>query len=888
VDVSQRAGSKQLREYRRKRDFAASAEPAGDGVGAEEEVELVVGGASGKRAQRSAGARRTGRGQQALRFVVHEHHARRLHWDLRLEHDGALASWAIPNGIPLDPKHNRKAIHVEDHPLEYLDFTGTIPAGSYGAGEVSVWDSGTYECEKWRDDKVIAVFAGERLRGRYALFQAGREEKDWLIHRMDPPADPTAREMPGFVVPMLARLSTPPGADDESWAYEVKWDGVRAIARSEPGRLHLVSRNGNDVTAAYPELRALNRALGSRSAMLDGEIIAFDADGRPSFEALQPRMHQRGESAVRRLMRSTPVTYAIFDLLWLDGHSLMDLPYAERRARLEELHLNGEHWRTPPYHSGAGEGEALLDATREQGLEGVVAKRLDSRYMPDGREGAWLKLKHHRRQEAVIGGWSEGRGARAARIGALDLGVYDQTGALRYAGQVGTGFDEAELDRLAGLLSPLEQDESPFTGRQPPRDTRFVAPELVCEVEFSDWTQAGQLRQASYRGLREDKPAAEVTRERVQTPAEIARTPETAAAKTQKQKSIKAKSTSTATKSRTQKTSAMKAGAKTKKSQPSAATAGIPFAGARRVRGGIEVDVEDRVLKLTNLDKVMYPQTGFTKGDVIGYYSGIAPVLLEHLRDHPLTLKRYPDGIEEEYFYEKQCPAHRPEWVQTVAVWSGRSDREIDYCTCQDLPTLVWLANLASIELHPSLSRAPALERPTAMAFDLDPGDPAGLIECCEVALLIRDMLTELGLASLVKTSGSKGLQIYVPLNDDTVTYEQTKPFSRAIAEALAGRLPKLITSSMTKSRRPGRVLIDWSQNDEHKTTVSVYSLRAGNAAPTVSAPLDWREVEKCLDKRDPAPLQLGPEEVLQRVVKRGDLFAEAVTLRQELPELGG
>jgi bifunctional non-homologous end joining protein LigD len=957
------ARSADLGEYRRKRNFAASSEPAGDGEDAKGKGRQRGRGDSKSSARHGTGARREASGKQALRFVVHEHHARRLHWDLRLEHDGALASWAVPNGIPQDPKHNRKAIHVEDHPLDYIDFAGTIPAGSYGAGEVSVWDSGTYECEKWREDKVIVVFAGERLRGRYALFQAGREEKEWLIHRMDPPFDPDAREMPDFVVPMLARLSTPPADEDEDWAYEVKWDGVRAIARSEPGRIHFVSRNGNDVTAAYPELRALNRALGSREAMLDGEIIAFDTNGRPSFEALAPRMHQRGESAIRRLMHSTPVTYVIFDLLWLDGHSLTDLPYSERRARLQDLDLNDEHWRTPPYHSGPGEGRALLHATRTQGLEGILAKRLDSRYVPGGRESTWLKLKHHRRQEVVICGWHEGKGARAARIGALDLGVYDEDDALRYAGQVGTGFDEAELDRLAALLAPLERDESPFTGRQPPRGIHFVAPELVCEVEFSEWTQAGQLRQASYKGLREDKPAEDVTRERIQTPAEIARGPETTAAMTKKQKSTKPKSTPVTTKSRSAKTRAktqsktkqkpiptrstaksaaakdsMDSSAKTKP-RPNTSSASVPLSGARRVRGGIEIDVEDRTLKLTNLDKVMYPDTGFTKGEVIGYYSRVAPVLLPHLRDHPLTLKRYPDGVHEEYFYEKHCPAHRPDWVQTTAVWSERGDREVEYCTCQDLPTLVWLANLASIELHPSLSRAQSLDRPTAIAFDLDPGAPAGLLECCEVSLLIRDMLSELGLISLAKTSGSKGLQVYVPLNNDTTnsdkdrggknkyqdkgkskskdrgrdkgksnsgkdkggngngrsaknsddggaTYDQTKPFARAIAEALASRLPKLVTSTMTKSRRPGRVLIDWSQNDEHKTTVSVYSLRAG-PSPTVSAPLDWREVEKSLNAGDPEPLQLGPDEVLKRADKRSDLFAQAVTLRQELPELG-
>jgi len=827
MSVTETARTGGLGEYRRKRNFAATPEPA-PGASSEPDENARV---------------------ASARFVVHEHHARRLHWDLRLERDGALASWAVPNGIPDEPGHNRKAIHVEDHPLSYLDFEGTIPAGAYGAGEVAVWDAGTYTCEKWQPDKVIVVFHGERLRGRYALFHAGASARDWMIHRMDPPLDPTAEEMPARVEPMHARLSTLP-REESAWAFEVKWDGVRAIAYSQAGRIRLQSRNGNDVTPAYPELRALNRELGSRAAILDGEIIAFDESGRPSFEALQPRMHQRGEAAVRRLARSTPVTYVLFDLLWLDGHSLMDLPYSERHARLRELQLDGERWRTPALQVGDGAG--LLAATRELGLEGVVGKRLDSRYTPGRRDGGWVKVKHHRRQEAVIGGWTEGKGTRAARIGALHLGVHDEQGQLRYAGRVGTGFDESELERLAGLLGPLAQADSPFAGRQPPRGAHFVAPRLVCEIEFSDWTKAGMVRQASYKGLRDDKDPAEVIRERVQSPEDAS--------------------------------SAQAA------SEPGTASGSIDvsavLAGAVRVRGGVQVTVAGRALKLTNLDKVLYPKTGFTKGDLIGYYAAIAPVLLPHLRDRPLTLKRYPDGVQGEHFYEKQCPSHRPDWIQTTAVWSGRTEREIDYCLCQDLPTLVWLGNLADLELHPSLSCADALERPRTLAFDLDPGPPAGIVQCCEVALDLRDMFAELGLRAFAKTSGLTGMQIYVPLNERDATYERTKPFARAVADLLAHRRPELVVSQMAKAARRGRVLIDWSQNDEHKTTVSVYSPRA-HESPTVSAPVRWEEVAACRDAEDPSSLEFAPGQVLDRVREHGDLFAEVVSLRQPLPALG-
>jgi bifunctional non-homologous end joining protein LigD len=800
-----------LTDYRRKRRFDATPEPSGDGAPPE-----------------AAGGR----------FVVHEHHARRLHWDLRLERDGVLASWAIPNGIPEDPKQNRKAVHVEDHPLDYLDFEGTIPQGSYGAGEVKVWDRGTYVCEKWKPDEVIAVFAGERLQGRYALFHAGTAEKDWMIHRMDPPLDPTAAAMPEFVEPMLARLSAMP-ADEERWAFEVKWDGIRAIARSEPGRIRFLTRNGNDVTAAYPELRALNRALGSHAAMLDGEIVAFDERGRPSFQALQPRIHLRGDAAVRRRAAAIPVTYAIFDLLWLDGHSLLDLPYEERRARLAELALDGPNWRVPADHRGPGAGTAVLAATREQGLEGIVAKRLDARYAPGRRTPSWLKIKHAQRQEFLIGGWTEGKGGRSHSLGALELGVHDDDGTLRYAGRVGTGFDEAELARLGRLLAPLAREDSPFTGDQPPRGAHFVEPTLVCEVAFGEWTKDGRLRHPTYEGLRTDKPAVDVVRERV-APA------------------------------------------------PEPISGGIAdlIAAGRRVRDGVEIELEGRTLKLTNLDKVLYPACGFTKGDLIDYYAAIAPAVLPHLRDRPLTLKRYPDGVEGKFFYEKQSPRHRPEWVETVAVWSEHGKRQVDYTLCQDLPTLVWLANLADVELHPSLSRADAIERPTTLAFDLDPGPPATIVECCAVALELRDLLGELDLQAFPKTSGSKGLQVYVPLGGSEPDYAETKAFANAVAELFARRRPELVVAAMEKARRTGKVLIDWSQNDEHKTTVAVYSLRA-RERPTVSTPLDWQEVEACHAANGADMLVFEAAKARERVAEHGDLFAGVLSLRQTLPGFG-
>ena len=442
------------------------------------------------------------------RFVIQEHHASSLHWDLRLEHEGVLASWALPKGVPIHPDENRLAVRTEDHPLEYLEFHGEIPAGSYGAGTMEIWDSGTYETEKFRDAEVMITLHGERAQGRYVLFHT--RGKDWMIHRMDPP-EPGVEPMPEDVKPMLAKVGTLP-REDEGWAYEVKWDGVRALAYVEAGHLTLTGRNGTDFTPRYPELRAMAASLGMRRLVLDGEVVALDAQGRPSFERLQSRMHLASEAQVRRRSRELPVTYMAFDLLWLEGRSAMSLPYADRRRLLAGLELDGPHWRTPAYREG--DGEALLEASAAQQLEGIVAKRLDAPYEPGRRSGAWRKVKNRPSQDVVVGGWLRGEGGRASTLGALAVGVRDEPGGeLRYAGKVGSGFTGATLSSTVAALEPLATGDSPFTGRQPPKGTQFVEPELVAHVEFGEWTRTGTLRAPVFRGLREDVDAQEVVRE---------------------------------------------------------------------------------------------------------------------------------------------------------------------------------------------------------------------------------------------------------------------------------------------------------------------------------------------------------------------------------------
>jgi bifunctional non-homologous end joining protein LigD len=445
------------------------------------------------------------------RFVVQEHHARALHWDFRVERGGVLVSWAVPKGIPQDTKRNHLAVQTEDHPLEYLDFEGTIAAGEYGGGSVSIWDRGTYQLEEWSDREVKVVLNGHRTQGRFALIHTGG--KNWIMHRMGAAAHPDWQP-PRRVAPMLATLgSLPPASQDRQWAFEVKWDGVRAICEIDGGRITLWSRNDRDITVSYPELRELGAQLGTTQAVLDGEIAVLDKDQRSSFSRLQRRMHVASAAEAGRLANQDPVVYLIFDLLHLDGRSLLELPYSDRRQLLDGLELEGARWRTPPVLRGGG--AAALRTSQRRGQEGIIAKRRSSHYLPGRRSPDWVKIKNIRTQEVVVGGWRPGQGRRAGTIGSLLLGLPSEDG-LRYIGNVGTGFTEDMLADLMTRLRKLARRTAPFTDGVPnviAREAHWVSPRLVGEVRFTEWTGDGRLRHPSWRGLRPDKQVSDVRQE---------------------------------------------------------------------------------------------------------------------------------------------------------------------------------------------------------------------------------------------------------------------------------------------------------------------------------------------------------------------------------------
>ena len=734
-----------LKEYRRKRDPGVTPEPMG-----------------GRRGRRRGPI-----------FVVQRHDARRLHYDFRLERDGVLLSWAVPKGVPLEPGQQHLAVHVEDHPLEYGDFEGEIPKGQYGAGTVEIWDRGTYELvEEKRDGGLTVRLEGKRLNGTWALVPAklSGDPKNWLIVRKkdDSAAETVSR---GRYAPMLATLAedVPKGP---GWLYEVKWDGYRALATLSGGEASLRSRNGNDLTQRFSGVaKAIEKAVRTPDCVLDGEVCALDEDGRATFSAMQ-----QGRPG-------TSYVFAVFDVLEADGEPLVDLTLAERRARLEAL-LDRRH-RGVQLSEFFDDGDALYAAAKDHGWEGIVAKKADSRYAVGRRTREWLKIKTHGRQEFLIAGYTKGQGRRQGRFGSLVLAV-NRDGELAYAGNCGTGFSDAEIDRLLKKLKPLERKESPFAvvPKMPKvrkDDVVWVEPRLVCEVEFVEWTHDGRLRAPSYQGLREDKEPEEVRREEPLTD---------------------------------------------------------------------EIKQGRRLLKLSNLDKPFWPEEGITKGDLLAYYRAVAPALLPHLRDRPFTMKRYPDGWQGSHFFQKDAPTHMPDWIPTRRTLVSTRERQprkkwIEAPLVNDELALLWMVNMGCIDMNTWYSRVDKPDRPDWVLFDLDPSPDVGFRETVQVALLVKEALDALGLTSFPKTSGADGMHVLVPV-ERRHTYDETREFSEIVARAIARSHRGLATTEWTKAKRRG-VLIDSNQNGEGKTIASVYSVRPKAGAP-VSTPLRWEDVTEDLD----------------------------------------
>jgi bifunctional non-homologous end joining protein LigD len=736
----------ELREYKRKRDPKKTPEPFG------------------------ANRRET----KDPIFVVQRHDARALHYDFRLERNGALASWAVPKGVPLEPGQQHLAVHVEDHPLDYATFEGEIPKGEYGAGTVEIWDSGTYELlDEKKNGGLTVRLHGKRLEGTWALIPAhlSGQEKNWLILRARDDVATEARRSDRTYWPMLATPTdeVPRGA---GWTYEVKWDGYRAITTLAGSEATLTSRNGNDLTARFGNVaRELPKALKTPDCVLDGEVCALDESGRSSFSAMQ-----QGKP-------DTPIVYYVFDVLELEGEPLVDLPLVDRRKRLEQL-LDRRN-KTVRLSERFDDGRSLYDAAKQQGLEGVVAKRLDSRYAVGRRTRDWLKIKTHHEQEFIVAGYTKGTGRRASSFGSLVLAYYSG-GELVYAGNVGTGFNSKEIDKLLDALRPLRRSTPPF--REVPKmpkvrksDVIWVEPKLVVEVEFAEWTHDGRLRAPSYKGIREDKAAEEVRREE-------------------------------------------------------------PI--ADRVRKG------SRELTLSNLDKVFFPVEGVTKGDLLQYYRAVAPVLVPHLRDRPFTMVRWPDGIEGKKFFQKDAPSHMPEWIPTFRTQvstreSPRQRKWVNFPLVNDELALLWMVNMGCIDMNAWYSRIDRPDRPDFVLFDLDPSPDVGFRETVQVALLVKQALDAFGLVGFPKTSSAEGMHVLVPI-ERRYTYDDTREFAEIIAGAIARTNRGLATTEWTKSKRRG-VLIDANQNGEGKTIASAYSVRPRAGAP-VSTPLRWSEVNEDLD----------------------------------------
>jgi bifunctional non-homologous end joining protein LigD len=816
-----------LELYRKKRDFKTTPEPKG----------------------KLAKAKR-----RDLAFVIQKHAASRLHYDFRLELNGVLLSWAVPKGPSLDPNDKRLAMHVEDHPLEYGEFEGIIPPKQYGAGTVMLWDRGTWIPREdpvagYKKGKLKFDLHGEKLQGGWTLvkshgskyggdnawllfkeddefartgaeaqivdsrpnsvkthrnlkqiaadpgrvwhsnksvaenLKAGAKEKSKV--RIEPAKSAGARKaaLSGFISPQLATTTETIPAGD-GWVHEVKYDGYRILARIEAGAMRLFSRNRNDWTRKFPDIARALAGLPLETAWVDGEVVSLDAKGRSSFQALQ--------NALSAINTSETIYYA-FDLPYLNGYDLRRVKLEERKALLKRLVPEegiirySEHFHV--------EGAKFIAEVCGLGLEGMVSKRSDSIY--EGTRGsAWLKLKCARQQEFVVGGFTDPEGSRHG-FGALLLGVYDGEGKLRYAGKVGTGFNQAQLAKMRRTLDGLVQQTPPFVN--PPqgieaRRAHWVKPELVAQVTFTEWTHDDIVRNAAFQGLRDDKRARDVVREEAGGLPKLARR-----------------------------------------------TSELNEAPRKELKPIASKPEKDTIagIKLTNRDKLLYPEAGITKRDLALYHEAVGEWILPHLRNRPLTLLRCPNGWDKESFYQKHADPNVPEVIERVEVQD--SDGLAMYMMANSVSALVAMAQMGTLELHPWGSRKPKLGFPDRIVFDLDPDDAVEWKEIVEAVKILKTLLDHLGLRGFLKTTGGKGLHVVIPVQP-TLPWEPIKGFSQAVAEVLVQTFPDRFTAKLLKISRQKKIFIDYLRNGEGATAVAPYSTRARANAP-VSTPIDWTEL---------------------------------------------
>jgi bifunctional non-homologous end joining protein LigD len=866
-----------LSKYRRKRSAARTPEPFG---------------------REASSVSSTGSGT----FVIQKHAARRLHYDFRLEMEGVLRSWAVPKGPSLNPADKHLAVAVEDHPLEYGDFEGVIPPGNYGAGSVIVWDRGVYDvidpiggdaADAVRKGKIDIALHGFKLNGAFTLVRTGgrhsadpKDKQNWLLIKKrdqysttdsvleahprsvlsgltieelaDAPAaerrlaDELAREhLPELGEHLsysdfpltLAKTADEP-FDNDKWLFEIKYDGVRVLAVREGENTHLYARSGTEITNRYPEVVLALNSVALERFVLDGEVVAQDDRGRPSFQLLQRRMHVNDARQIARLSVAVPVSYYVFDLLGFDRFDTRTLPLEERKRLLGEL----IHSEGPVRYCDhvIARGKDFYAAISEHELEGVVAKLRDAPYRGT-RTGDWLKIKRPLTKLFLIGGYSDPDGTRT-HFGALLLGQYESDGELRYTDKVGTGFNRETLRKIHAMLEERAQSASPFrkpaAGEPTPeRNAHFVRPELVCKVRFTEWTDTGGVRQPSFLGLVEgadpreckyDGPGAQA-----ELPAEVVN-----------DKAIEPRAD---------------IGVKPPKGRPNLATPDAPKA------------------TVTNPEKLFWPKDGYTKGDLVAYYRAISKWMLPYLKDRPVMLTRYPDGIEGKMFYQKDAPGFVPSWISTEKIYSEDSQREISYFILDSEEALAYVANLAAITIHMWSSRIPHLERPDWLLFDIDPKGTTTrrAVEC---ALAVAAVLREVGLEPCLKTSGQMGLHVVVGLAPK-YTYDQAKMFSELVAQVVVNRIPKIATINRNPSTRNGRVYIDYLQLGHGKTIAATFSVRPVSGAP-VSAPMTWKELKLSLD---PAAYNIKNMPARMSRTKR-DPFLDAIekhaSLEDALPHL--